>query len=80
MTRINSAPLDESEYKPKKVKLMLSQHIGKPAEAVVKMGDSVKVGDLIASVDENALGVNIHASISGLVTDVTDKYVVIAAN
>ncbi len=76
----HSAPLDESEYKPKKVKLLLSQHIGKPAEAVVKIGDTVKVGDLIAAADENALGVSIHSSINGLVTDVTDKYVVITSN
>lgn len=76
----HSAPLDESEYKPKKVKLLLSQHIGKPAAAVVKMGDTVKAGDVIAAADENALGVNIHASINGIVTDVTEKYIVITAN
>ena len=76
----HSALLDESEYNPKKVKLLLSQHIGKPAEAVVKMGDTVKVGDVIATADENALGVNIHSSINGTVTDVTDKYIVIKAN
>ena len=44
------------------------------------MGDTVKVGDLIAAADENALGVSIHSSINGLVTDVTDKYIVITAN
>ena len=76
----HSAPLDESEYNPKKVKLLLSQHIGKAAEPTVKMGDTVKVGDLIAATDENALGVAIHSSINGLVTDVTDKYIVITAN
>ena len=43
----HSAPLDESEYKAKKVKLLLSQHIGKPAEAVVKAGDTVKPDDNI---------------------------------
>ena len=76
----HSAPLDESEYKPKKVRLLLSQHIGKPAAAVVKMGDTVKAGDVIAAADEKALGVNIHASINGIVTDVTEKYIVITAN
>ena len=76
----HSAPLDEKEYNPKKVKLLLSQHIGKPAEAVVKMGDTVKVGDLLAAADENALGVAIHSSINGMVTEVTDKYIVVSAN
>ena len=74
-----SAPLDETEYKPKSVKILLSQHIGKPAEAVVKMGDTVKAGDMIAAADENALGVAIHSSINGMVTEVTDKYIVVAA-
>lgn len=76
----HSAPLDETEYKPKSVKILLSQHIGKPAEAVVKPGDTVKVGDMIASTDENALGVAIHSSINGIVTEVNDKYIVVGAN
>lgn len=75
----HAAPLDETEYKPKKVKLMLSQHIGKPAEAVVKMGDEVKLGQTVATVSDDALGVDIHASVGGLVTEVTDRYIVIAA-
>ncbi len=76
----HAAPLDESEYAPKRVKLLLSQHIGKAAEPIVKQGDAVKVGDLIAAADENALGVSIHSSINGLVTEVNEKYIVITAN
>ena len=76
----HSAPLDESEYNPKRVKLLLSQHIGKAAEPTVKVGDTVKAGDLIAAADENALGVNIHSSINGIITEVTDKFVVVTAN
>lgn len=75
----HSAPLDETEYKPKSVKLMLSQHIGKPADAVCKMGDNVTAGQAVAVASEDALGVNIHTPISGLVTEVTDRYIVIAA-
>lgn len=74
------APLNETEYTPKKVKLLLSQHIGSPAKAVVKKGDKVLKGDVIALGDSNALSVNIHASINGSVTEVNDKFVVIAAN
>ena len=76
----HAAPLNESEYAPKRVKLLLSQHIGKAAEPIVKQGDVVKVGDLIAAADENALGVSIHSSINGLVTEVNEKYIVITAN
>ena len=76
----HNAPLNETEYTPKKVKLLLGQHIGAPAKAVVKKGDKVLKGDVIALGDSNALSVNIHASINGSVTEVNDKFVVIAAN
>lgn len=73
------APLDGTEYSPKKVKLLLGQHIGKPATAVVNKGDAVTKGDVIALGDNDALSVNIHASINGTVTDVNDKFIIIAA-
>ena len=60
------------------VKIPLSQHIGAPAEAVVKEGDTVARGDVIAVAKEGALSVNIHASVSGKVTAVNDKFVRIA--
>ena len=73
------APFEEVDYKPGKVKIMLSQHIGAPATAVVKAGDKVEVGQLIASVPQEALGVNIHASVNGRVADVTEKFITIEA-
>lgn len=75
----HAAPLDETEYQPKSVKLLLSQHIGKPAEAICKMGDTVTAGQTVAVASEDALGVDIHTPIGGLVTEVTDQYIVIAA-
>lgn len=57
-------------FEPKQVKIPVSQHIGAPAEPVVKKGDSVKCGDLIAKCQEGKLGANIHASISGTVSAV----------
>ena len=54
----------------------LSQHIGAPAVPVVKAGDKVTKGQLIAQAADG-LSVNIHASISGLVTDVTGKSITI---
>ena len=71
------APLDDSLRSVKKVKILLSQHIGAPAKAVVKAGDMVKKGSVIAEASENALSVSIHASIDGKVMEVTDKYVLI---
>ena len=71
------APIVE-EFSTDKVKILLSQHIGAPSVAAVKVGDGVKKGSVIAVAKEDALGVNIHASIDGTVTAITDKYVVIS--
>ena len=55
------------EYLPKgDMVYPLSQHIGKPAKPVVKKGDLVKAGDLIAEAD-GFVSANIHASVSGKV-------------
>ncbi|MFV0362026.1 MAG: 4Fe-4S dicluster domain-containing protein [Suipraeoptans sp.] len=72
------APMDHDEIEVNKVKIMLSQHIGAPALAVVKTGDKVTKGQLIASPGKG-LSVAIHASINGTIKDVTDKYVIIGA-
>ena len=78
LTRYDTdAPLDESLLPVKKVKILLSQHIGAPAQAVVRTGERVTRGQMIAR-PGNGLSVGIHASINGLVTEVTDSYVVIA--
>lgn len=58
------------------VKIPLSQHIGKPATAVVKVGDSVKKGQLIGQADAEALSVSVHASIDGKVTAVSNVVVI----
>lgn len=76
------APLQSDEFwKQKalirKVRIPLSQHIGAPAVAVVEKGRSVKTGDEIAA-PANGLSVGIHASIDGVVQEVTDRYIVIA--
>lgn len=77
LTKYNKeAPLNDEVADVKKVRIMLSQHIGAPASAIVKVGDKVEVGQMIAA-PGNGLSVAIHASISGSVTEVTEKYVVI---
>lgn len=77
LTKYNKeAPLDESVVPVSKVKIMLSQHIGAPAAAIVKQGDKVTKGQMIAE-PAKGLSVGIHASIAGVVSEVTDKYVII---
>jgi len=56
---------------PKKVYLPLVQHLGKPCEPVVKVGDDVVVGQRIAAV-EAKLTAFIHASISGRVVGIEE--------
>jgi Na+-translocating ferredoxin:NAD+ oxidoreductase RnfC subunit len=59
-----------------KVKIQLQQHIGRPAKPTVKIGDIVTKGQLIGEI--NGLCANIHTSINGKITAVTDKYIEIA--
>ena len=67
------------EVKPKgDLVYPVSQHIGAPAQAIVKTGDEVTRGQMIAK-PADGLSVGIHASICGKVTEVTDRHIIIAA-
>ncbi|MGQ8335165.1 electron transport complex subunit RsxC [Sunxiuqinia sp. A32] len=54
---------------PKSVFIPVAQHIGAPAQALVKKGDQVKVGQLIAK-SGGFVSANIHSSVSGTVSKV----------
>ena len=56
---------------PDIVHIPISQHIGAPAQALVKRGDAVKVGTLIAKAG-GFVSANIHSSISGTVQKLED--------
>jgi Na+-translocating ferredoxin:NAD+ oxidoreductase RnfC subunit len=72
------APISLRTVTPKQVQLMLRQHVGKPSEPVVKAGDTVQKGQLIARIPDNALGAALHASINGRVTEVNGQMIVLA--
>ena len=57
------------------VYIELNQHIGDPCTPIVEAGDSVLRGQLIAT--PNGTGVNIHASVSGVIVEVTNKQIII---
>ncbi len=61
--KIENLPLPES------VSIPVSQHIGTPAIPVVKKGDKVKTGTLIAK-SAGFVSANIHSSVSGIVTKI----------
>ncbi len=67
----------DTVFNPSKVYIELKQHVGKSADAVVKVGDKVKRGQTVALTPYNDLGTSMHASIDGTVTAVTDRFVVI---
>jgi electron transport complex protein RnfC len=54
---------------PEQVIIPLAQHIGAPAQAVVKKGDVVKTGTLIGKAG-GFVSANIHSSVSGKVTKI----------
>ena len=68
------APMME-DFDTRTVKISLAQGIGVPSVACVNEGDTVKCGDVIAKVPEGALGADVHASIDGKVTTVTERYI-----
>lgn len=71
------APLSDVLVSPKQVKISLSQHIGAQARSIVNKNDSVHQGDVIAVAEEGKLSLPIHASISGKILEVNDKFIVI---
>ena len=64
------------EQRIRKVKILLSQHIGAPAVPTVEKGAQVKCGQRIAD-PAQGLSVGIHASVDGRVQEVTERYIVI---
>lgn len=56
---------------PKQAIIPLGQCLGAPAEAIVKKGDEVKVGQLIGTA-KGFISANVHSSVSGKVTKVDE--------
>ena len=69
------APLSEKLLPTGQVRIMLRMGVGAPSVPVVGVGDKVRKNTLIADIAPGKLGVKMHASISGTVTAVTDRYI-----
>ena len=67
------------EFAPDEVQIPLSMHVGKPASPIVSVGDEVSPGMPIARTEKDALGTTIHASISGVVSEIKDGRIMIQA-
>ena len=70
-SKLSAAQPIENFPVPELVKIPIAQHIGAPAEIVVKRGDEVKVGTLIAKA-AGFISANIHSSVSGTVQKIDE--------
>ena len=70
-----AAPLSDKRTSEQELRVLLSQHIGAPAKAVVAVGDKVAAGQVIGAAAENALSVNIHTPIAATVKAVSDTVI-----
>lgn len=64
-------PINQGLPLPKKLYIPVQQHVGKPAEPVVKVGEKVLKGQLLAY-SQGTISAPVHASSSGTVIDVMD--------
>ncbi len=71
------APITQTTIVPSSVQIELHQHVGAPAKPIVSVGTKVNCGDMIGDIQADSLGAAIHASITGVVTQVTDSYITI---
>ncbi|MBO5671388.1 MAG: electron transport complex subunit RsxC, partial [Clostridia bacterium] len=59
---------------PKTVSIPLLQHIGAPCQPTVKVGDTVTVGQVIGNAAAGGLFCPVHASVSGKVIAIENRY------
>ena len=63
----------EKALEPSIVRIPLHQHVGAPCKALVKKGDTVKIGQKIGD-SEASLTVPVHSSVSGEVKGIEKFY------
>ena len=73
----HDAPLAETDYSTDKTTLLLRQHIGASAIPCVEQGECVVRGQCVADVPSGALGAPIHASIDGIVSEITEQSITV---
>jgi Na+-translocating ferredoxin:NAD+ oxidoreductase RnfC subunit len=73
------APLQDKLVTAHQVKIKLNQHIGAKAVPVLHKNDNVKPGDVIALAQEGKLSLPVHASITGIVLEVNEDFIIINA-
>lgn len=72
----DEGPLTPLDIQPASVRVPLHQHLGTPAQPVVKEGDRVKKYDLIGN-SSSTISTTVHASIDGVVRKITPDEIII---
>jgi len=72
-------PFAAVEHRPGRVRILLKQHAGAAARAMVRQGEKVSAGAVLGRAPEGELGADVHASIGGSVSRVTEEFVEIEA-
>jgi len=79
----NAGPMADAPLRPRRVGIKLKQHVGAACEPAVKIGEKVRVGDVVGRAGVNdskpAPGALVHASIDGTVAAIDDVAVWIEA-
>ena len=73
----HDAPLAETDYSTDKTTLLLRQHIGASAIPCVEQGECVVRGQCVADVPSGVLGAPVHASIDGIVSEITEQSITV---
>lgn len=72
------APVIDTDFVPAEVRVLLQQHLGKPALPLVKPGDYVEAGQLLGDIPgDTSLGARIHAGISGIVHSIDNGILIL---
>ena len=69
------APYNAVKLQASEVKILLKQHTGETSVPLVKIGNHVTKGTIIASAVKGKLGANVHSSIDGMITQITGDYI-----
>ena len=62
------------------VRIPIKEHIGATADALVEVGNDVRINDVIAASPEDKLGTVYHASIAGKITEINEDWIEISSN
>ena len=68
---------EEREVRPRRLRLPLRQHLGAPSVPVVREGDRVAAGQLVAEIAEGQLGSRIFTPLAGTVRAVAGGEIVV---